>query len=123
MSDVKNKFKRTIVLKSIFLSVVLVLIYSYKREIEIDALLFIVGMVSVASILLYYVNVKRYVLNQKLKSLYNVDIKSKDLESAKVLIHYGRYRMALMKLEFVLIDNPNNTNIKKIIYEVEQHIS
>ena len=123
MNDAKNKFKVTIVLKSIFLSMVLVLIYSYKRDIEIDTVLFIIGMVSVASILLYFVNVKRYVLNQKLKSLYNVDIKSKDFESAKVLIHSGRYTTALIKLKFVLIDNPENENIKEMIYEIERYIN
>lgn len=123
MGNIKNKFKITMLLKSIFLSMVLLLIYSYKREIEIDIVLFIVGMVSVASILLYYVNVKKYVLNQKLKPLYNVDIKSNDLESAKALIHYGRYEIALMKLKLVMKDNPNNKNIKNIIIEVEQHIN
>ena len=123
MSDAKNKFKLTIILKSIFLSMVLVMIYSYKREIESDTILFIVGTVSVASIFLYFVNVKKYVLNHKLKSLYNVDIKSKELESAKVLIHRGRYTMALMKLKLVLTDNPNNKNINEMIYEIEQHIN
>ena len=122
MNDAKNKFKVTIVLKSIFLSMVLVLIYSYKRDIEINTVLFIIGTVSVASILLYFVNVKRYVLNQKLKSLYNVDIKSKDFESAKVLIHSGRYTTALIKLKFVLKDNPENENIKEMIYEIERYI-
>ena len=122
MSDAKNKFKLTILLKSIFFSIVLVLIYSYKRDIEINTVLFIVGTVSVASIFLYFVNVKRYVLNQKLKSLCDVDIKSKDFESAKVLIHRGRYTMALMKLKLVLTDNPNNKNINEMIYEIEQHI-
>jgi len=123
MSDAKNKFKLTIILKSIFLSMVLVMIYSYKREIESDTILFIVGTVSVASIFLYFINVKKYVLNHKLKSLYNVDIKSKELESAKVLIHRGRYTMALMKLKLVLTDNPNNKNINEMIYEIERHIN
>ena len=119
----RNKFKITMILKSIFLSVVLLLTYSYKREIEIDIVFIIVGTVSVASILLYFKNVKKYVLTQKIKQLYNVDIKSKDFESAKALIHRGRFGVALIKFKSVMADNPNNDNIKKIINEIEQYIN
>ena len=123
MGDMRNKFKITMVLKSIFLSVVLLLTYSYKREIEIDIAFVIVGAVSVASILLYFKNVNKYVLTQKIKQLYNVDIKSKDFESAKNLIHRNRFGVALIKFKAVLADNPNNENIKIIINEIEQYIN
>lgn len=122
MSVMRNKFKITMALKSIFLSVVLLLVYSYKREVEINSVFIIVGVVFVASIFLYFKNVKKYVLTQKIKQLYNVDIKSKDFESAKSLIHRGRFSVALTKLKSVIEDNPDNDNIKIIINEIEQYI-
>lgn len=122
MGVVRNKFKTTMALKSIFLSVVLLLAYSYKREIEINTAFIIVGVVSLASVFLYFKNVKKYVLTQKIKQLYHVDIKSKDFESAKALIHRGRFSVALTKLKSVIADNPDNDNIKTIINEIEQYI-
>jgi len=118
----RNKFKITMTLKSIFFSVVLLLAYSYKREIDTDVAFIIVGAVSIASIFLYFKNVKKYVLTQTIKQLYNVDIKSSDLESAKALIHRGRFSIALTKFKSVMADNPNNENIKAIINEIEQYI-
>ena len=121
MDNMRNKFKITMALKSIFLSVVLLLAFSYKREIEIDIVLVIVGAVSVATVLLYFKNVKKYVLTQKIKRLYNLDIKSTDFESAKNLIHRGRFGVAITKFKSVLVDNPDNENIKIIINEIEQY--
>jgi len=123
MNNIRNKFKITMLIKSIFLSTVLLLIYSYKREVEIDIVFIIVGAVSVASTLLYFKNVKKYVLTQKIQQLYDVDIKSKDFESAKALIHRGRFNVALIKFKSVMTDTPNNENIKEIINEIEQYIS
>lgn len=123
MNNIRNKFKITMLIKSIFLSTVLLLIYSYKREVEIDIVFIIVGAVSVASTLLYFKNVKKYVLTQKIQQLYDVDIKSKDFESAKALIHRGRFNVALIKFKSVMADTPNNENIKEIINEIEQYIS
>jgi len=89
MRDMKNKFIITMALKSIFLSVVLLLIYGYKREIEINIAFIIVGAVSAASILLYFKNVKKYVLTKKIKQLYNVNIisdrKSQRLNSSNLV--------------------------------------
>lgn len=123
MNVIKNKFKLIMILKSIFLTVALLLIYGYKREVELDIVLLIAGLVSVASIFLYFINVKSYVLNQTLKPLLNTDIKSQAYESARMLIHRGRYKMALVKLKLVVTDNPNNINIKKIIHEVERYLN
>ena len=123
MRDMSNKFKITMALKSIFLSVVLLLAFSYKREIEISVAFIIVGAVSVASIFLYFKNVKKYVLTQKVKQLYNVDIISSDFESAKALIHRGRFNVALIKFKSVMADNPDNENIKIIINKIEQYIN
>lgn len=122
MADMRNKFKIIMLLKSVFFSVVLLLTYSYKREIDTDIAVAIVCVVSVISILLYFKNIKKYVLTQKIKQLYNVDIKSSDFESAKNLIHRGRFDIALIKFKAVLADAPDNENIKKIIYEIEQYI-
>jgi len=77
---------------------VLLLTYSYKREIEIDIVFTIVGAVSVASIFLYFKNVKKYVLTQKIKQLYNVDIESNDFESAKAIIKRGRFNACFNKV-------------------------
>jgi len=112
-------------LKSIFLSMVLLLAYSYKREREIDTdiAIIIVIAVSVASVFLYFINIKKYVLTQKVKQLYNVDIKSKEMESARALIHRGRFDPALTKFKSVMSKNPDNEDIKKIITLLEHHLS
>ena len=123
MVDMRNKFKITMVLKSVFFSIVLLLIYSYKREIEINVAYSVVGAVTVASIFLYFRNVKKYVLTEKIKQLYNLDIKSSDFESAKALIHRGRFSVALTKLNSVMSDNPDNENIKTIINEIEHYLN
>ena len=123
MRDMSNKFKITMALKSIFLSVVLLLVYSYKREVDINIAYIIVCAVSLSGIYLYFKNVKKYVLTQKIKQLYNVDIISKDFESAKALVHRGRFNVALLKFKSVMADNPDNENIKIIINEIEQYVN
>lgn len=42
---------------------------------------------------------------------------------AQVLIHYGKYREALMKLRFVALEQPNNKDLENIIKLVEKHIN
>lgn len=123
MGEMKNKFKLTIALKSIFFSSMILLIYSYKREVEVNVAYIIVGVISVASVFLYFKNVKKYILSEKIKHLYNLDIKSSDFESAKALIRRGRFSVALRKLKSVLVANPDNENIKKIIDEIEHYLN
>jgi len=123
MANMKNKFIIIMLMKAVFFSIVLLLTASYKRELDIDIAFIIVGVVSVISVLLYFKNVKKYVLTEKIKQLYNVDIISKELESAKNLIHRGRFSVALIKFKAVLKDAPDNENIKQIITEIEQHLA
>jgi len=122
MGAMRNKFKITMALKSVFFSIVILLIYSYKREVEIEIVYTIVAAVSVASIFLYFKNINKYVLTEKVKRLYQLDIKSSDFESAKALIHRGRFSIALTKLKSVSVDNPDNENIKLMISEIEQYL-
>lgn len=122
MNNIKNRFKLSILLKAVFLSIVILLIYSYKRDIETTVVLTVISIVSVFSILIYFKNVNKFILSQKLNALIDNNIKSADFESAKALIHRGRYNIALTKLAAVLQRHPDNKNVITMIDEIKKYL-
>lgn len=58
----------------------------------------------------------------KVRPLFELGLESKELEMANVYLHYGRYRMALLKLRFASLEFPECQELKTVIKAVEQYV-
>lgn len=100
----------------------LALVLAFLVDIEPLNAVGLVGVICAYAGFNYALGVKQHVLNETFKPLLDAGIDSRELDTAHVMLAYGNYRSAIMKLKFVAMQYPEREDLKDIIRKLESHV-